>query len=195
MILRLVTAPSVEPITVPEAKEHLHLEHALDDTYVTSLIKAAREYTEKICWRGLLSQTWEMVLGGFPVCDEFIKLPKGNLLSVTHVKYLDDDGVLTTMSSSTQYELDQKSVPGRVLLRYEQSWPSYRERWNAVQIEYIVGYGTVATDVPMSVRQAMLLLIAQMYEQRVPEITGTIVAKVGFAFDALIAPYRLRRFR
>jgi uncharacterized phiE125 gp8 family phage protein len=49
-------------------------------------------------------------------------------------------------------------------------------------------------DVPAPVKHAVLLLVAHLYEQRTPEITGTIVAKVAFAVDALLSPYRLVRW-
>ena len=192
MILRLATAPTVEPVTLTEAKEHLRLEHDLDDTFVTTLIEVARSYIEKLTWRALLSQTWELYLGSFPGFD-YIELPKGTLLSVTSVKYIDPDGVLQTLSTDV-YELDQKSPNGRVILKHDESWPSIRERWNSVQVIYVAGYGTTAATVPAPLRHATLLLISQMYEHRTPEITGTMISKLGFSFEALCAPYRLRRF-
>lgn len=192
MILRLATAPTKEPLTGDQAKEHLRLESTADDVYVNALIVAARQYIEKILWRGLVEQTWELVQEQFP-CDDFITLPKGNLLSLVSAQYLDVDGNLQTLSSSV-YELDTKSVPGKMRLKYQQAWPLIRERWNAVQLQYKVGFGTDGDAVPAPVKQAMLLLISQMYEHRTPEIMGTIIAKVGFAVDALVAPYRLRRF-
>lgn len=192
MIIKQTTAPTIEPVTTAEAKAHLRVDHALDDTYIDTTIKAAREYLEKLCWRGLLEQTWELTLPAFPSAD-CITLPKGTLRSVTSVKYIDTDGVLQTLAT-TEYELDIKSQRGRVVLKYQKSWPVTRDRWDAVQVVYLVGYGTTAATVPAPLRQATLLLVSQMYEQRTPEITGTIVAKIGFAVDALAAPYRLRRF-
>lgn len=190
MPLRLVTAPETEPVDVDEAKAHLRLEHTLDDDYVMALITAARQYVEEICWRGLVTQTWELVLGEFCEEDE-IQLPKGNLASITSVTYTDANGAAQTLATSV-YEADTTNVPGFVRLKYGQSWPATRDRWDAVVIKYVVGWS--GEDVPAPIKQAILLLVSQMYEHRTPEVTGTIISSVKFAQEALLAPYRLRRF-
>lgn len=187
MILRLASTPAVEPVSIEEAKAHLRLESDEDDDYVETLIQGAREVTEKSLGRGLVTQTWELTLDEFPD-EEEIELPKGALASVTSVQYLDANGVLQTLAT-TEYEVDSKSEPGKVRLAYAKSWPTTRERWNAVRVTYVVG--TAAAAVPKPIYQAMLLLISQAYEHRTPEVTGTIVSKVEFSFSALLAPYRI----
>ena len=190
MRTRLVTPPALEPVTLAEAKAHLRLEGAEDDAYVTALIQAARQHVEEVCWRGLVTQTWETVLEGFPFCAE-LDLPGGNLGSIASVTYVDATGAEQTLATSV-YEADTLSVPGRLLLAYGESWPATRCQWNAVKARYTVGWAVA--DVPAPIKQAILLLVAHFYEQRNPEITGTIVSKVEFAVDALLAPYRLREF-
>lgn len=191
MGFRLQAAPATEPVTSTEAKAHLHIEHSLDDTYITTLIAAARKWAEKYCWRGICTQTWELRLAEFPADDEFIRLGKGNAVSVTHVKYVDVNGVEQTMSSG-DYTLDTDFEPGLIRLNYDAEWPDARAQWDAVRIRFVVGWAQ--ESVPEPIKQAVLLLVAQMYEQRVPEVTGTIVSKVQFAVEALLEPYRLRRF-
>lgn len=185
--MHVVTPPAAEPVTLAEAKEHLRLETAEDDGYVTTLIQAARQYIEEVCWRGVVTQTMETVLDGFP-CGDKVELRGGNLGGITSVTYTDPDGVSQTLSPSA-YEADTVSVPGRLLLAYEEDWPSTRARWDAVRVRYTVGWA--AADVPAPLRQALLLLVAQMYEQRVPEVTGASIGKLEFAVDALLSPYRL----
>lgn len=192
MILSLVTAPTKEPLDLQTVKDHLRIEHSLDDSYLNVLIKAVREYVEKITWRGIIDQTWQLTMNSFPP-EDFIKLPKGPLRSVTSVQYLDENNELKTFDAEN-YELDQQSPCGRLILKYQKTWPATSYRWNAVRVQYVVGFGADEAAVPVPLKQAMLLLIAQMYEHRVPEITGTFVAKIQLSFDALVAPYRLRRF-
>lgn len=189
MLNLLVTPPAAEPVTLTEAKAHLRLEHALDDTYVTALIKAARIHAEDVCWRGFVTQTWELILEAFPGADE-VELRKGNLGAVTSVKYIDANGVEQTMASA-DYVVDTVSVPGRVLLAYGKSWPTTRDQWDAVRVRYTVGWAEAA--VPLPIKQALLLLVSQMYEHRTPEVIGATLAKVGFAVDSLLSPYRLAR--
>jgi uncharacterized phiE125 gp8 family phage protein len=109
---------------------------------------------------------------------------------VTDISYIDGAGATQTMDP-TDYEVDATEAPGKVRPLFQTQWPDTRSVWNAVTLQYYVGWA--AADVPAGLKQAILLLVSQMYEQRTPEITGTIVAKVSFAVEALIAPYRLVR--
>lgn len=194
MPVRLITAPASEPVTRAEAKAHLRIDSDLtsDDTYVDTLITAARQWAEEYCWRGFVTQTWELVLEEFPSADCPIELPKGNLSTITSVKYIDVNGVEQTWASAN-YVKDDTVEPGFIRLAYDIDWPSdARDQWDAVKIRYVVGWAV--GSVPTPIKQAILLLVSQMYEHRVPEVTGTIVSKVDFAVEALLRPYRLARF-
>jgi uncharacterized phiE125 gp8 family phage protein len=186
--LRVATPPTAEPVTVEEAKAHLRLEGNAEDSYVQTLIQAARQHVEETCWRGLVTQTLEGVLSGFP--DDALELPRGRLASVDSVTYVDTAGVLQTLPSS-EYQVDTTSEPGRLLPAYGRSWPSTRRQWDAVRVRYTVGWPVA--EVPAPIRQAVLLLVANMYEHRTPEVTGSAVSPVRFAVDALLGPYRLVR--
>lgn len=190
MLTRIITPPAQEPITLAEAKAHLRLENTLDDVTVAMLIQTARQYVEEVTWRGIVSQTWELVMDSFPT-EEYFELPKGKLASVTSITYLDTAGAAQVLAGS-EYEVDSTSEPGKVRLAYEKTWPITRSRWNAVVTRYVVGWDVDV--VPRPIKHAILLLVSQMYEHRTPEITGTIVSAVRFAVDALLGPYRLRRF-
>lgn len=220
MPYRLITPPAGEPISVEEAKDHLRLDTAEDDVYVTALITAARQYTEQVCWRAMLTQTNELVLPGFIGQDRFelyspqrfsppagfgyawgfersyrytdyIELPFGQVgaLASDAVKYTDENGVIQTLASS-EFSVDDVSVPGRLRLAYGKCWPTTRNQWDAVRITYPVGWDDAT--LPNALKQAMLLLISQMYEHRTPEVAG-IISMVQFTYDALLGPYRLFR--
>jgi uncharacterized phiE125 gp8 family phage protein len=112
-------------------------------------------------------------------------------LAADAVKYIDQNGVQQTLAPSV-YTLDNVSVPARLQLAYGQAWPMTREQWDAVRIQYVVGWANAAA-VPPPIIQAMLILIAAMYEFRTPEVDARSLAKVGFSVDALLQPYRLVR--
>jgi uncharacterized phiE125 gp8 family phage protein len=191
MRFRVVTPPASEPVTLAEAKAHLRLESTEDDTYVSALIQAARQHVEEVCWRGVVTQTREAVLEAFPH-EDAVELPGGSLGAITSATYVDADGATQTLDADV-YEADTVSVPGRLVLAYGKDWPSTRCQWDAVRIRYTVGWAVA--DVPAPIKQAMLLLVAQLYENRVPEVVGGVsLARIAFAIDALLAPYRLARF-
>lgn len=185
MALKLVTAPAVEPITTAQAKTHAVIETADDDDYVDTLILAAREYVEQITNRAIITQTWDYFLDSF--ADE-IEIPKGQLGSITSVKYLDTDGVQQTAASSV-YAVDTNSDPGRVYLDYQQTWPSIRGDRHSVGIRFIAGYG-LAVAVPQPIIAAMQVLITHWYEERA---AGAPIAikEVPMLFNDLIGNYRI----
>ena len=183
MPTRVITAPTLEPITLAEAKTHLVVDSSVtaDDTYITALIQVAREYAENYTRRSFVQRTLEMTLPDFAGYQTEICLPYPPLQSITSVKYLDADGVLTTISSA-DYQVDTYSIPGRLKPAYLDSWPVVtRGDFNAVQIRYIAGYDTVGSPpdyvagIPEQLKQWMKLRIGMMYEMRVPMIVGASV--------------------
>ena len=47
MIIKVITAPTSEPITLAEAKAQCRVDGTDEDTLITSLIGAARQYTTR----------------------------------------------------------------------------------------------------------------------------------------------------
>ena len=189
--LTLVTAPAVEPITLNEAKSHLRVDFADDDSYITALIVAARMIAEERTGRALITQTWDYVLDDFPIKD-FISLRKPKLQSVTSVKYIDSDSAEQTVLTS-EYLVDADSSPGRIVLKFAKIWPvATLQPASAVRIRMVVGYG-LAIDVPQPLKQAILFLVAHWYENRQP--VEKAMEKVPMTFDFLIGPYRVMRLQ
>ena len=181
------TAPSVEPITTAEAKAHLNVTSADDDTYIDTLVVAARQKTESYLNRSLITQTWNLYLDKF---ESKIILPRAPIQSVSSIKYIDTNGAEQTLSSAV-YTVDTDAEPGQVYLAYEQSWPDIRTMEKAVDVEYIAGYGDAGTDVPQVIKQAMLLLVGHYYERREETIVGTIISTVPMAYEPLLSEKRI----
>jgi uncharacterized phiE125 gp8 family phage protein len=172
----LVTPPAIEPVTVVQAKTHLRVTAATDDTYIGIIITSAREWVEMVSGRSFITQTWDMYLDRFPVCDDFIELPRPPLQSVTSVKYTESDDTENTFNASN-YDVDDDRDPGRVVLGYTKSWPTATLRpMSPVVVRFVSGYGDSTTNVPERFRQAIQFLVGEMYENREPQVTGTIVS-------------------
>lgn len=71
MPLTLVTPPTVEPLTVAEARARLNIGSEVSDATVTALIKTARQKLEKQYGIAMINQTWSLVLDRFPGCGPF----------------------------------------------------------------------------------------------------------------------------
>ena len=194
-MLSLVTAPTVEPVTVAEAKAHLRLFHADDDAYLEDfVIPAARRYAETLTTRALLSQTWSLKLSGFP--GGTLVLPHPPLSSITSVQYVDSAGTTQTWSeSSSGYQLQKPTgelaLHGSIRPAYSQSYPSTRGIVDAVTITFVAGYGTTATTVPIGIKQGIFMLIEDLYAQRGSHGNGPMASssRAMIAADMLLSNF------
>ena len=122
-----------------------------------------------------------------------ILLPRGPVTSVTHIKYVDSGGTLTTLAAG-QYQVDLYSVPARIVPAYGVVWPTVKSgEVNAILVEYVAGYAQV-NGFPKAIQAAIKLIIGHLYEHRelVAERQGF---EVPFAVKSLLAPYEVRDYR
>ena len=189
MPLKLITAPAVEPISLAEAKAHLRVDAASEDTLIGLLIGSARQAAEHELGRSLITQTWELVLDAFPAGQ--IEIPAGGVASVVSVKYHDAAGVEQTLDTA-DYIVDTDSTPAHVVLADGSGWPSTADRPAAVRVRFIAGFGATAADVPASIRHWMLLHIGSGYANRESVAAGAPVVELpGRYHAALLDPYRV----
>lgn len=178
--LSAVTPPATEPVSLVEAKAHLRVDIDTDDSLISTQISAARAWCEDWVKRAFVTQTWRAYFDVFPgqaiaeqtYCDAMlgrspsaerlaIVLPKPPLVSVTHVKYYDEDDALQTLAS-TEYQVDTAALPGRILPKLDGSWPATSGRVNAVEVQFVCGGSTIDPRV----KQAILLIVGSWYETR-----------------------------
>ncbi|MEY2689604.1 MAG: hypothetical protein RL375_3803 [Pseudomonadota bacterium] len=164
----VITPPSIEPLTLEEALQHLRADAGAEDALVSALITAAREAAEHRTGRALMLQTRQTTLDAFPVGIRLDGAPVVDVLSIT---YTATDGVDVVLDPA-DYTLDTLSTPAWVVPAYGVSWPSTLCTVNAVRVVYRCGYSTSATPataraaVPAGIRQWMLLAIGDMYTRR-----------------------------
>jgi len=191
----LKTAPTVEPLTLAEAKEQIRVTWTEEDSLINLLIAVARMRIEEYTNRALITQTWYSYLDAFPDNNAAIEVVPTPLISVTSIGYTDEDGAAQTLTENTDFTVDKHSTPGRIVPIYEGSWPVARVIPNAVTLEFVSGYGATAASVPDPIRQAMLLLIGHLFEHRESINIGNIVNVIPQTVEWLCAPYRDWRFK
>lgn len=201
---RVIVRPTVEPISLAEAREHLRLDaydspavHP-DDALVAALITAARQWSEQFLGRAIAVQTLEIGRDQFPGRTNFC-----NPCSWFAPDAIDLPGFLTMLAFTsddeavTDYQLDRQSDPPCLRPAAGTCWPTIAVRGtaNAVKVRYVAGY-TLPGDspdldpLPGPVRSGMLLLLGHLYENR--EDTAPIkIESVPMGVDALLRPYRL----
>lgn len=190
MNLKTTTAISTEPVTLTEVKTHLRIDGSTEDTYLTALITVAREYCETVTRRALTTQTLELILDDFPNCD-YIELPKSPVQSVASIKYKNSAGVETTWDT-VNYVADVDKMPAVVMPIYATPFPSFVPYPSgAVRIRYVAGHKSDGVILPTSIKQAMLLLIGHLYENREDTVTKKL-ENIPLGIQSLLANYKIR---
>ncbi len=187
MTIRIITPPASEPVTLAEAKLHCKEDSSANDALLAIYIAAAREAAEHITGRKLVTQTLEMALDAFPSAE--ILLPVAPVQSVSSVKYINAEGVLTTVSS-TSYALDGFPMMPEIVPASGFAWPAAQSVNNAVLIQFVAGYGA-ASDVPHGIKSWILLTVGTLYKNRESLTETQNYAFGGRFYDSLLDPYRL----
>jgi len=181
----VTAAPGTTPVTLAEAKAHLKVSDATDDTLITSLIKAATDYAEKYTGRDLINRTYQTYRDDF--CDS-LELRRAPISSVSAVEYL-VAGVWTAVAS-TVWQLNFGNDYRRLSLKVGQIWPTNQDaQEQAVRVTFVAGYGAATTDVPEEFRQGILQHVLALYENR-GDCADEVALPPGAA--ALYDMYRIR---
>ncbi|HEY4124732.1 MAG TPA: head-tail connector protein, partial [Rhizomicrobium sp.] len=177
------TPPAIEPVTLEEARAHLKVDTADDDTLITALIAAARARAEWHTGRAFITQSWVLWLDCWPErnCVE-IPLPPSQAVTNLTTYALDDTAAVL---DANLYQVDTASTPARITLKSPAIAASTRAL-NAIAIAFNTGYGDAASDVPQAIRTAILEIIADLYANR-----GDTSLDPPQTALAMLAPYRI----
>ncbi len=198
MALKLITAATVEPVTLAQAKAQLNVDHDDDNDLIELLISVTREHLDGeagLLQRALVTQTWDLYLDAFPCGD--IRIPLPPLQSVTSVKYDDENGDEQTVDAEN-YSVDTVNEPGWLRRNHSWSWPTTYCAANAVRVRFIAGYPPstdsppdLLANFPKPLMQWMLLQIGTFYRQRETLVIGSSVAHLPWLAESLIQRYRV----
>lgn len=210
MLLRQITKPQVEPITLADVESQCRIESLSDESAaVERFIRATRQKAESITRRALCTQTFELCLDAFPLNRAAIVLPCPPLQTVELIEYDVYDStagavVVQTLSPSLYRVISDASPacpPGKIVPAFGQVWPTALDDSGAVRVRFVAGYGPTELDeslnVPEAITQWMLLNVATLYENR-ESITAAPgrLTEVDFSTfcDSLLDDYRVRVF-
>lgn len=153
-ILRLITPPAIEPVTLAGAKLFLRIEHTADDEAVTRAISAARQAAEQYLKTALLPQTWDYTVAN--PCGLRIVLPFGPVSAITSLTLTNEADTSTVMNASN-YRL---SVDGfSVIFTNPQSIEK-------VTVRYVASTAATVSEIPAPIIQGILHHISVMIETR-----------------------------
>jgi len=191
MNLVLTEGPSIEPLLLSDTKRYLKVDEDEDDTLITSLICAARSHVERSLGKALITQKWSLFFDQWPV-EPVIPVPISPVQLVAAIVVYDEEGQAYSVPEDT-YQVDTNSDPGRIVVNLGIQAPTPGLSVNGIEIKLVAGYGSLSSDVPHPIRQALLLLTAHWYERRELVFLGSPVVYIPEMVASLLGPYRRLR--
>ena len=210
MRLLVKTPPTVEPVSLTEAKAHLRVDFDDEDALIWAQVRAVRQHLERRYNRAFCTQTLVLDLDSFDPSYRASEVYVGiaptpwavglgivwsvlelrpPVQSIVSVKYLDTSATQQTMSGSA-YVLDNATEPARLYPKYNTVWPATAFLPGAVKVEFITG--TDPGLVPEDAKLANLMLLGEAYRQRETTDDGAAraaaraAAKHELTIDALM---------
>ena len=167
---------TVLPVTLADVKDHLRVTGSDEDYTITSYIGAAAQMVEVSTQRLLTIRSATLLLPGLPDSGDDLELPGGKVQSLTSFTV---NGVAQSLSGYV--------VAGDSPARLIGSWPSVTAGGLPVSVVYVAGY----TTCPPELRQAVLLIVGELYRQRATGSDVKIEAAMISA-NCIMDRYRIR---
>jgi uncharacterized phiE125 gp8 family phage protein len=169
---RIVTlGPTVEPVTVSELKRQLRIDGNDSDAELPGFIAAARDLAEQYCNRYWAECDVAIFFDRFPSGSYGFRVPVTDLISINGISYKDNLGQVNDIFVFTE-DLDRQLI--------FTDWPI---GFN-LRIDITAG----AEVVPGGVKAAILMIAADLYENRTAQ--STVQIHKNPAAMMMLDPYR-----
>lgn len=126
--------------------------------YIATAVGRAELFTR----RRLINREVTILRTGF---SSFLELPIAPVSQVSKVEYMTSDDTWVGLEAST-YELDQTGEPNCLVPAQGQTWPVPFEKPGNVKITLTAGYGATGAAVPDAIKDAVLLMVANLFHSR-----------------------------
>lgn len=187
---RVTEQPETEPVSLAEAKVHLEYQGTAKDGYINSLIKTARRICEGYSGLSFVTQERAIKMDHFPIYKRYIEVPYGPVKSIDSFTYTHDDGNTVTLVEDTDFVADYDSGVCRLYPIDDEGdidlWPTdVKKKPNAIVINYTAGYDDATNPIPEQAKQAILMQLAAMFEQREDARQGEVTMVVWNSMSIL----------
>tara|TARA_R110000851_G_scaffold97905_1_gene211930 strand:+ start:10855 stop:11478 length:624 start_codon:yes stop_codon:yes gene_type:complete len=163
-------ASTTSPSSTADLKSWLRIDTADEDTEIAFIGMACQNMLEDLTNTTLMQQTMKVYFDGFPPEGTPMELPRPPHISVTAIKYVDDDGVQQTWDAA-KYEVSTLGkLPIEILPIESETYPSTGSTptasvFNKVEVEYVAGYATAA-EIPQGFVVGHRMFVGHFYNNR-----------------------------
>jgi uncharacterized phiE125 gp8 family phage protein len=167
-----LVAPTATLVTLADAKNYLRVDFSEDDALIQSLIDSAIKRLEQYAGSAFSPRTLKVVA----YVDFFIEPPYAPINTITKVEYYSSNTWIEAVANSDYYVLGDtyKKV-------YMVSFPEREYRFT-----YTCGF----TTLPQSIYNAILKLVADLYDFRASESPNDKLNELQMTAYELVQPYK-----
>ncbi len=191
----LVVTPPEPFIGLAEAKQHLKVQHDVEDALITGYIAAACSHIDgPDGWlgRALGVQTLEARFDLGP-CATLIRLRYPPIVSIASVRYLDAKREEVVAEPGTS-----ELVGDEIIAIGAPAWASAYAGREALRVRFVAGYAPRVSGeqqistLPAAIRVAVLLMVEDLYRNRGNVTAGTRTRiDMPATSEALLQPFRV----
>ncbi|TLG78592.1 phage head-tail connector protein [Methylocystis sp. B8] len=185
----LIGAPAIEPVSLADAKSWLREDGVEEDQLIQTLIVAARMTLEAYTRRFFVTQSWRLIFDCWPssaICNATLYIPFAPFQSATAIRIFDSNDAAQTLAAAA-YRAPSSSEGGRI--SFKSAPPAPGRATDGIEIDFAVGYGALASEIPQPLRHAILTLVAHWREHRGDNGDDALPNAVA----QLAAPFRRER--
>lgn len=183
-------------MTLAQAKRQSEIDADITehDTELQESIEEAQDLIEGFLQATLTETQYQYSLHEWPCTyDGRIMLPKGPIISVMGVSYLDRDGNRQSLGIDSYAVVEGQG--GYIIPAWQTSWPVARAFPGSIVVEYTAGYVGAgspmdASGVPKGIVRALKLTVAHWFENREAILVGTVSKELEMGVKDAIQPYR-----
>jgi len=158
-----INDPTNLAVSLTTLKTHLKKFDTIEDDYLTLLIKTATTDFENYTNRTLINTIFKGFLDSFT--SDPILIRKSKVQSISSINYL-KDATLKAWLPTNYYFTDDNDF-SRLLLTTTGAFPTDADpRLQAIEINFVAGYGDTSTSIPYDIQMALLQVIADMHYNR-----------------------------
>ena len=200
---RPADVPAVAAVTVDQVKHQARVDTSAEDTLLELHVAASIEAVQLATGHYLGQTALDAYLPYWPQYGA-VYLPGGNVQRVVEIRYRDEDGAEAAWDAAN-WELQRfptrssvrRVVDGEFLptgYHYAGGPYLYGGRLDryAVRVRYVAGYASV-DDIPVGLRQAALMVAAELYIDREAHRTQPgVIAIANPAAEMLMSAHKIR---
>lgn len=188
MNLKVIEGSNTEVVTLEEVKNHLRIDGDDEDSIISSYIQAAREYAEIFTGRSFVEKTYEYITNPKEKYA-YIELPMPPLVEVLEVSAMQSTNE-ELLNEGKDYYIIKGYDESLIYPSLERGWPKETlDRLGGIKVKYRAGY----SEAPMSVKQAILILVAHFYENR-ENLIARDYKEIPFGVSSLLRPFWVPRW-